>query len=104
MSEKKLLSFATKLTEKIRDPSKSKECYQSYLTKKNKKLVKQSKVIAQQPNIIENPNIADLKSSVIEHSKTSHKLSKTRKQAEKVLSIGGADNPIYTETKKVKIF
>ena len=37
MSEEKgLLSFATKLIEKIPDPSKTKEYYQSYLKEKNK--------------------------------------------------------------------
>ena len=54
---------------------------------KNKKLVKRSKIITQQPNSIENPNIVDVKSSIIEHLKTSHKLSKTIKQAEKVSQI-----------------
>ena len=54
---------------------------------KNKKLVKRSKIITQQPNSIENPNIVDVKSSIIEHLKTSHELSKTIKQAEKVSQI-----------------
>ena len=40
--KKYLLSFATKLIEKkkIPDPSKTKECYESRLKKKNKKMVK----------------------------------------------------------------
>ena len=32
---------------------------------------------------IENPNIVDIKSVIIEHTNTSHKLSKTIRQAEK---------------------
>ena len=70
----------------------------------NKKLVKQSKVIAQQPKTIENPNTVDIKSSIIERLKNSRRLSKTIKQAEKVPQIGVADNLLYSEVKKVKIF
>lgn len=44
------------------------------------KLVKQSTIFAKQPKIIENPNIVDIKSSIKEHQKTYHKLSKTIKQ------------------------
>ena len=35
---------------------------------------------------------------IIEHPKTSHKLTKTIRQAEKIRS------PLYSKTKKVKIF
>ena len=75
-----------------------------FTEKKKKKLVKRSKVIAQQPKTIENPNTVDIKSSIIERLKTSRRLSKTIKQAEKVPQIGVADNLLYSEVKKVKIF
>ena len=39
-------------------------------------LVKRSKIITQQPKIFENPNIADIKSVIIEHPKSFRKLSK----------------------------
>ena len=58
----------------------------------------------QQSKIIENPNSVGIKSIIIELRKTSHELSKTVKQAKKVSQIGGDDNPLYSETKKVKIF
>ena len=48
MFEKKyLLLFATKLIEKIADPSNGKEYYSSYLTRKNKKSIKRSKITTQ---------------------------------------------------------
>ena len=68
-------------------PDNAKEHYQSYLNKKNKKLVKRSKIITQQPKLIENSNIIDLKSVTIEHPKTSHKLSKTVSQDKKKLAL-----------------
>ena len=77
---------------------------------KNKnKSVKWSKRIIQQPNTLKSPNIIDIKSVTIEHPKTSHKLSKTIKQAKKCDQVGGSDNsstsPFYSETKKKeKIF
>ena len=46
-------------------------------------MLKHSKKFAQQSKIIEKPNIVDIKPSIIEHPKMSHKLSKTIKQAEK---------------------
>ena len=67
--KKDLLSFATKLIEKIPNPSHSKEHYQSYLKKNCTKLVKQSKIIFQQQKILENPNIVDTKSAIVEHPK-----------------------------------
>ena len=39
--EKKLLLLANKLIEKITDPRKAKEHYQSFIIKKNRKSVKQ---------------------------------------------------------------
>ena len=73
-----------KLTRKIPDPRNTKEHYQLFIRKKNIKLLKQSKIISYQPNTFENQNIVDIKSVIIEHPKTSHKLSKTKKQAKKV--------------------
>ena len=77
--------------------SYAKEYYKSFLKNKNKALVKQPKIITQQPKIKENPNIN-------EHLKTSSKLPKTMRQAEKVFQVNGTDKnstiPLYSETKK----
>ena len=58
------------------------------------------KISFQQPNTLEN----FIKSAAIEHRKSSQKLSKTLKQAEKVFQLNGADknttSPLYSETKK----
>ena len=47
-----------------------------------------------------NTNIADIKSITTKHPKTSHKLSKTIKQTEKVSS----NSSLYSDTKKIEIF
>ena len=104
-----MLLFATKLTEKIPDASNDKEYYKSFLKNKNQKLVKRSNtIITQQPKTIENPNIIDISSFTIEHLKTSRKLSKSIRQAEKVSQVSGADknstSPLYSETKKSEFF
>ena len=57
LEEKVLLSFAIKLIEKKTDYSNMKEQHQSYLQKRNKKLVKGPKLISQQPKAIENPTL-----------------------------------------------
>ena len=44
---------------------------------RNTKLVKQSKASSQKPKPFENANIVDIKSFILEHPKTLHKLSKT---------------------------
>ena len=67
---------------------------------KKKKLVKLSKVIAQQQKTIANPIIVHIKSSIIQHPKSSHKLCKTIKQAEKIPQVVGADIPLYSEQNK----
>ena len=85
---------------KIPDPRNSKEYYQSFIRKKNTKSVKQSKIITYQPKTFENPNVVDVKSVITENPKTSHKLSKTIRQANKV----GSNSPLYSDTKKVKNF
>ena len=53
---------------------------------------------------MKNSKIADIKSSIKEHPKTSHKLSKTIKQAENVSQVGGAHSPIHSEIKLYLIF
>ena len=74
-----LFLLATKLIDKITDPSNTKKC---------NKFVKQSNIITQQLNAIENLNNFDVESVTIEHPKTSHKLSKTIRQAEMVSPVG----------------
>ena len=88
-----------KLIEKIPDPRNAKEHYQSFISKKDTKSVKQSKIITYQPKTFENPNIVDIKSVITEHPKTSHKLSKAIRQAKYV----GSDNSLYGD-KKSKTF
>ena len=46
--KKDLILLATKLIEKITDPSNAKGYFSSYLKRNNKGLVKQSKIITQQ--------------------------------------------------------
>ena len=81
--KKNLQLIATKLTEKIPDSRNAKEQYQSFIRNKNTKSVKQSKIITQQPETFEIPNIVDIKSFITELPKTSHKLSKAIRHAEK---------------------
>ena len=100
MKRKYLLLLPKKLIEKIPDPRNAKEHHQSFLRKKDWKLVKQSCVITYQPKAFENPNIVDVQSSATEHPKTSHKLSKTTGKGEKV----GSNSSLYGDTKKVKNF
>ena len=85
-----LLLLATKLTKKITDATNAKQYCHSYLKRKNTKLVKASKIFTQQPNIFENPNTVDIKSVTIQHPKTSHKLSRSIRQAKKVSQVSGA--------------
>ena len=66
------------------DPRNAEKHYQSFLRKKNSKSVKQSEIITYQPKPFENPNIADIKSGVTEHPKTSRKLFKIIRKGEKV--------------------
>ena len=76
--------LSNKLIEKAPDPCNAKEYYESFIRKKNRKSVKKSKIITYQPRTFENPNIVDIKSIITKHPKTSHKLCKTMRQAEKV--------------------
>ena len=64
-------------------------------------------MITHQLKTFENPNIVDIKLVIIEHPKTSHKLSKTIRQCEKVPQIGSgksSNSSLYSDRKKVKIF
>ena len=58
--------------------------YESFLRKKNRKSVKQSEIITYQLKTFQNSNIIDIKSDFREHTKTSHKLSKTIRKGRKV--------------------
>ena len=82
---KNLLLLATKLIEKATDPRNAKKHYQSFMRKKKTKSVQQSKIITPQPKNFGNPNIADIKSTITVHPKTSDKWSKTIRQTKKSL-------------------
>ena len=73
--------LANKLIETVPDLRNAKEHYESVLRKKSKESVKQSEIITYQPKAFDT---VDIKSVITEHPKTSHKLSKTVRQAEKV--------------------
>ena len=92
LKKKNLLLLSNKLVEKLTDPQNAKEHYQSFLRKKNIKSVKKSKIITYQTK---NPNIFDINSVIIEHSKNLHKLSETIRKDEKV----GSNNSLYSDTK-----
>ena len=64
------------------DARNAKEHHESFL-RKNRKSVKQSEIITYQPKTFDTVNI---KSVITQHPITSHKLSKTIRQAEKVSS------------------
>ena len=100
LKKKDLLLLGNKLIEKILDPRNAKEHYQSSIRKKNRKSVKESEIITYQPKTFENPNFVEIKSIITEHPKTSHKLSKTIRQPEKV----GSYSSLYNDTERVKDF
>ena len=75
--KERLLLLANKLIKNIPDLRNAKKHYESFLRKKNRKSVKQLEIISYQQKTFRNPNLADIKSDIIEHPKTSHKLSKT---------------------------
>ena len=91
--------LATKLIEKIPDSRNAKEYYQLCIRKENTKSVTQSKIFTYQPKNFENPNIVNTKSVIKERPKTSHKLSKTIRQAEKVFQVV-SNSSLYSDTKK----
>ena len=95
--------LTTKLTQKIPDPRDAKGHYQPFIRQNPTKSVNQSKIITQQPKTFKDPNIIDTKSVITEDPKTSHKLFKTLRQAEKVSRVG-SNSSLYSDTKKVKHF
>ena len=103
--KKDVFLLATKLIEKIPDATINlKQYYQPYLKIKNTKQVKQPKLITQQSKTCQNPNIVD-KSVTTEHPKTSHKLFKTTRQAEKFSKEGYSKSftsPLYIKAKNSK--
>ena len=82
------------------DPLNAKENYQSFIRNWNTKSVNQSKIIIDQPKTFENPEPVDVKPVITEYWKTSHKLYKTKRQAEKT----GSNSSLHSNGKKVKIF
>ena len=64
-------------------------------------------MIAQQSKTLKKPNIVDIKSAIIEHTKTTRKLTKPIRQTEKVSQIIGpgknSNKPSYSKTKKGEI-
>ena len=103
LEKKDLLLLANKLIEKVLDPYNAKQHYQSFIRRKNRKSIKQTKIITYQPKTFEKPNPVDIKSVITEHPKTSHKLSKTLREVEKE----GSNSSLYSENflneKKLKI-
>ena len=79
-----MLLLATKLTEERPGPRNDKGTLPTFVKKEDTKSVKESKIMTQQPKTFENSSIFNIWSVIIEHPKTSHKLSKTIRQAEKV--------------------
>ena len=77
LKKERLLLLANKLIKNIPDLRNAKKHYESFLRKKNRKSVKQLEIISYQQKTFRNPNLVDIKSDIIEHPKTSHKLSKT---------------------------
>ena len=72
----------------------------NHLRKKNRKSVKQPEIITYQSNNFKNLNIADIKSVITEHAKTSHKLCKTTRNSEKV----GSNSSLYSDPKMTRTF
>ena len=95
LKRKDLLLLVNKLIEKVPDPRNAKEHYESFLRKKNRKSVKQSEAITYQPKTF---GIIDKKSVIIENPKTSHKLSKTIRQTEKIRSRSSLYSDTHTHT------
>ena len=89
--------LANKLIEKIPDPRNAKELFQSFIRKKNTKSLKQSKLIPHPKKFWKSKHCL-FKISYTEHPKTSHKFSKTTRQAEKVSS----NSSLHSDTKKSK--
>ena len=97
LKRKDLLLLANKLIDKVPDPRNAKEDYELFLQKKSRKSVKQSEIITYEPKTF---NTFDVKSDITEHSRTSHKLSKSIRQAGKV----SFNSSFFSETKKSENF
>ena len=80
LKKERLLSLANKLLKNVPDPCNAKEHYESFLSKNNKKSVKQSEIITYQSKSFDT---VDIKSDITAHPETSHKLSKTIKKVKK---------------------
>ena len=91
LKRKYLLLFTNKLIEKILDPRNAKQHCQSFIRKKKRKSVKKK---------IKNNYYVDIKSVLTVHPQTSHKLSKTIRQAEK----WGSSSSLYSDTQKGENF
>ena len=103
--KKDLLLLATKWIEKIRAIMVLVMLMNIRILNWREKLVKWWKIITQQPETFENSNIFDIRLVIIEHLKTSCRLSKTKRQAEKVSQVDSGErsnSPLYSETKKEK--
>ena len=87
--EKKIF-LGKKLIKNVPDPRNTKEHYQSFIIKKNRKSVKKIR-----KNYL-SLTLLVKKSVITEHPKTSHKLSKTIEKDEKV----GFSSLLYGDTKK----
>ena len=87
----------------IIDPCNAGEHYQSFIRNENTKPVKQWKIITKERKLKKKRNIK-LKSVNIEHPKTSYKITKTTKQAEKVSEINSSgknfNSALYSDTTK----
>ena len=97
LKRKDLLLLANKLLEKLPDPSNYKEHYESFLGKKSRKSLKQSEIITYQPKTF---YTVDIKSDITEHPKSSQKLPKTIRKAEKEDS----NSSLYSDTEKSENF
>ena len=95
-----MLLLPNKLIEKITDLCNDKQRYQSFVRRNITKSVKQSEIITYQPKAFENSYIVDVKSVITEHLKTSHKLSNTIRQTEKL----GSNRSLLVMKKKLKSF
>ena len=98
--KKWFISACEQIKRKIIDPRNVKEHYQSFIRKKHTKLANQLKNNYLSIKNFWKPKHCWYKINYYRISKTSQKLSKTIKQAKKV----GPNCPLYSDTKKVKIF
>ena len=102
---KRCIIIFTQVNKKIPDPSNTKKYCESYLKRTSTELLKRSKINTRQPKKLENQKTVDIKSVFIEHPKTSRKLSKAIREAEKVsLEIGaGKILIVFCKVKQQKI-